>query len=114
MYETPLTPAQCRAARGLIGWNQGDLAREAGVSRQTINDFESGKREPIANNLLEIVMAFLSVGVMPLGEEAETPMSVGGGRGVRFARREGESPDPLTAVELKAIREAARKMLKGR
>jgi DNA-binding XRE family transcriptional regulator len=114
MSKSPLTPAQCRAARGLIGWNQGDLAREAGVSRQTINDFESGKREPITNNLLEIVMAFLSAGVMPLDEEPETLTGVGGGRGVRFARREGETPDPLTAVELKAIREAARETLKGR
>ena len=114
MSRTPFTPAQCRAARGLIGWNQGDLARAAGVSRQTINDFESGKREPITNNLFAIVMAFLEAGVMPLDEEPETPTRNGGGRGVRFAHREGETANPLTAVELKAIREAAREMLKGR
>ena len=64
--------------------------------------------------MLEIVMAFLSAGVMPLDEERETPTTVGGGRGVRFARPEGETAHPMTAVELKAIREAAREMLRGR
>jgi len=59
-------------------------------------------------------MAFLSAGVVPLDEEPETPTTVGGGRGVRFARGEGETPHPMTAVELKAIREAAREILKGR
>jgi transcriptional regulator with XRE-family HTH domain len=114
MSKRPLTPAQCRTARGLIGWNQGDLARAAGVSRQTINDFESGKREPIPNNMFGILMAFLEAGVMPLEEEPETRTSNGGGRGVRFTRREGESPDPMTAVQMKAIREAGREVLKGR
>jgi DNA-binding XRE family transcriptional regulator len=115
MSATPLTPAQCRAARGLMGWNQGDLARKAGVSRQTINDFESGKREPIGNNLAAIVMAFLEAGIMPVGEEQETLTSAGGGRGVRFSRREGDTRDPQTAEEIKAIREFVRGwMNKGR
>ena len=114
MSSTPLTPAQCRAARGLMGWNQGDLAREAGVSRQTINDFESGKREPIPNNLAAIVMAFLEVGIIPIDEEHGTQMTFGGGRGVRFARREGEVREPDTAVALKAMREFMREKLKGR
>jgi DNA-binding XRE family transcriptional regulator len=115
MSSTPLTPAQCRAARGLMGWNQGDLARRAGVSRQTINDFESGKREPIPNNLAAIVMAFLEAGIVPIGEEHETPTRSGSGRGVRFARREGDTPDPQTAVEIKAMREFIRgEMNKGR
>jgi DNA-binding XRE family transcriptional regulator len=114
MSKVPITPAQCRAARGLISWNQGDLARAAGVSRQTINDFESGKREPIPNNLAAIVMAFLEAGVMPLDEEHETPTRIGGGRGVRFAMREGETQDPQNPVVFKALREAMRELLKGR
>ena len=36
-----LSPAQCRAARGLLGWSQGDLADRAGVSRSTVKDFET-------------------------------------------------------------------------
>jgi DNA-binding XRE family transcriptional regulator len=105
MSQTPLTPAQCRAARGLLGWNQGDLAREAGVSRETIIGFESGKREPIANNLVEIVMALLSAGIQPLYDEPGDAFSNGGGRGVRFSRPEGEASNPLTAVHLKTMRD---------
>jgi len=36
----PLFPEQCRAARGLLNWTQGQLAVAAGVSRSTIKDFE--------------------------------------------------------------------------
>jgi DNA-binding XRE family transcriptional regulator len=36
-----LLPAQCRGARGLLSWSQGDLADKAGVSRSTVKDFET-------------------------------------------------------------------------
>ena len=35
-----MTPAQCRAARGLLGWTAADLARAASVSVFTIRNFE--------------------------------------------------------------------------
>jgi transcriptional regulator with XRE-family HTH domain len=113
MSQLPMTPAQCRAGRGLIGWNQGDLARKAEVSRQTINDYESGKREPIRNNLYAIFMAFTEAGIQFFDDDKD------GGRGVRFVLREGETPRPQTAVELKAIRdwfreEFTRQKLEGR
>jgi putative transcriptional regulator len=34
------------ALRGERGWTQGELARRAGVSRQTINAIETGKFDP--------------------------------------------------------------------
>jgi transcriptional regulator with XRE-family HTH domain len=41
-----MTPAQCRAGRGLIRWNQDDLAREAAVSVVTVRNFENEKVVP--------------------------------------------------------------------
>jgi transcriptional regulator with XRE-family HTH domain len=38
----PLTPALCRAARGLLGWTQGDLAAAIGKRIPSISDFERG------------------------------------------------------------------------
>jgi transcriptional regulator with XRE-family HTH domain len=38
----PLTPALCRAARGLLGWTQGDLAAAIGKRIPCISDFERG------------------------------------------------------------------------
>lgn len=58
-----LTPAQCRAARGWLDWNQKDLAERASVSMSTIRDFESGKRTPIANNLEALRRAIDAAGV---------------------------------------------------
>ncbi|EKJ97184.1 transcriptional regulator [Bradyrhizobium lupini HPC(L)] len=68
-----ITPAQCRAARALLEWNQPMLAAAAGVSPSTIRDFESGKRTPIANNLASIRGAFEAGGVMFIytGETAQ-------------------------------------------
>ena len=40
-YAKRLLPAQCRGARGLLNWTQGDLADRAGVSRSTVKDFET-------------------------------------------------------------------------
>jgi len=39
-------PAQCRAARGLLGWTQQDLADQAGLGRITIQNFEAGQTKP--------------------------------------------------------------------
>jgi transcriptional regulator with XRE-family HTH domain len=41
-----LTPAQCRAARALLNWNQEQLAEAAGVGVATVRIFELGKAQP--------------------------------------------------------------------
>ena len=38
-----ITARQCRAARGLIGYTQAELAEAAGLSKTGLNNFESGK-----------------------------------------------------------------------
>ena len=42
-----MTPSQSRAARGLLHWNQDDLAREASVSILTVSNFENERSSPI-------------------------------------------------------------------
>jgi transcriptional regulator with XRE-family HTH domain len=54
---------QLRAARGLIGWSQVDLAKAAKVGRATIADFESGKREPYDRTLDDLRAALEAAGV---------------------------------------------------
>jgi hypothetical protein len=41
-----ISPAQCRAARGLLDWRQQDLAREAEVGVVTIRQLEAGVIQP--------------------------------------------------------------------
>jgi transcriptional regulator with XRE-family HTH domain len=40
-----LTPALCRAARGLLDWTQSDLAERSDVSRSTIRDYEGSRHD---------------------------------------------------------------------
>jgi transcriptional regulator with XRE-family HTH domain len=58
-----ISPAQCRAARGLIAMDQADLAEAASVSRNVIIDFEKGRRVPTRNNLAAIQRVLEKAGV---------------------------------------------------
>jgi transcriptional regulator with XRE-family HTH domain len=58
-----LTPAQCRAARALIGWSQDQLAAASKVAKATIANFELGKRAPYERTLDDIVAALQAGGV---------------------------------------------------
>ena len=72
-------PAQCRAARGLLNWNQEDLAREAGVSRSTVREFEAGHHELHRSTQILLVRALEDAGVQLIDAGDE-------GCGVRLAR----------------------------
>jgi transcriptional regulator with XRE-family HTH domain len=76
-----ITTAQCRGARAMLGWSQGDLAARANVARQTVVDFERGARTPYPNNLSAIRGALEAAGVEFLDAD-------NGGPGVRLARPE--------------------------
>jgi DNA-binding XRE family transcriptional regulator len=71
---------QCRGARAMLGWSQGELAAAATVSRTTVVDFERGVRIPHRNNAAAIRRAFEDAGIEFLAEN-------GGGPGVRLNRR---------------------------
>ena len=75
-----LSAAQVRAARGLLGWSQGELAAAAKVGRATIADFEAGKREPYPRTLDDLRVALEAAGVEFIPEN-------GGDSGVRHRKR---------------------------
>lgn len=58
-----ISQAQCRAARGLLGWTQSDLAREAGLSKTAIVQFETSVAGSRSETLRVITQAFIRHGV---------------------------------------------------
>jgi transcriptional regulator with XRE-family HTH domain len=75
-----ISPEQCRAARGLLGWSQSDLSKASETATKTIADFERGAREPYARTLEDVRAAFERTGVEFIPEN-------GGGPGLRLAKR---------------------------
>lgn len=74
---------QCKMARVALGWGTRDLARNAGVSPDTIARFERG--EQLKGSTLAVIRAtFETAGVEFIPEN-------GGGVGVRLARRRGNT-----------------------
>lgn len=58
-----ITPATCRAGRGLLDMTQKRLAVAAKVGLSTVKAFEGKKSMPILNNLLAIQTALEAAGV---------------------------------------------------
>jgi predicted transcriptional regulator len=58
-----MSPAQCRAARGWLGWSQARLANEANVSLSTVRDFEVGRHMPRLLNMHSMMNAFENAGI---------------------------------------------------
>ncbi len=80
-----ITPALCRAARALLGWNQDELAKAAKVAVNTLRSFESGKSLPVTNNLDAIQASLEAAGVLFIPEN-------GGGAGLRLRTCMREPP----------------------
>ncbi len=76
-----VTAEQCRAARGLLGWNQQELARQARVGIVTVHQLEAGLSQPRRATLEVIRRAFEAAGVEFIAEN-------GGGPGVRLRMRQ--------------------------
>jgi transcriptional regulator with XRE-family HTH domain len=66
-----ITPGQSRAARGLLGITQRDLAEKSGVSLRTIASFETERRQP-RSEIVAIVRAALERGGIVFIDETRT------------------------------------------
>jgi len=75
-----ITPAQCRAARGLISWSQRQLAEAAEVGYVTVQEFERGQTSPRTLTLRAIKQALETAGVLFVDEN-------GAGPGVRLREK---------------------------
>jgi transcriptional regulator with XRE-family HTH domain len=73
-----ILPAQCRAARALLGWSQDQLEAASTVAKKTIADFERGARTPYDRTLADIQRALEAAGIEFTGQ-----MIGGPGPGVR-------------------------------
>ncbi|HYD32101.1 MAG TPA: helix-turn-helix transcriptional regulator [Azospirillaceae bacterium] len=80
MHNVQITPAQCRAARALLGMQQEELANSAKVARKTLADFEGQKSSPQPRTLDAIRIALEAAGVEFIPEN-------GGGAGVRLKKQ---------------------------
>jgi transcriptional regulator with XRE-family HTH domain len=58
-----MTPAQCRAARGLLDWTQDKLCEAAQVGGPTLRNFENGMIMPRRASLAAIKRALEEAGV---------------------------------------------------
>lgn len=84
-----MTPAQCRAARGLLAVSQTELSALANVSLKTVQNFEGERREPIPATLDALRRALEEAGVIFIPSNGE-------GDGVRLRRLKTDEASPDT------------------
>jgi transcriptional regulator with XRE-family HTH domain len=80
-----ITAGQCRAARALMGWNQQELANQAGVGIMTVHQLEKDGSQPRRATLDVVQRALESAGIEFIEEN-------GGGVGVRWRKSSRRIP----------------------
>ncbi len=79
----PISAGQLRAARGLIGWSQTELARQAGLSLPTVKRVETDWGIRVSEEArTKLRLALETAGIEFIDEN-------GGGAGVRLKKRQG-------------------------
>ena len=68
-----VTSAQIRGARGLLNWSVRELSEKAGIHRNTITNFETGKSGGDSATLERLKTALESAGVIFVAENGEGP-----------------------------------------
>jgi transcriptional regulator with XRE-family HTH domain len=79
---------QLRAARGLLGWSQAELASRAGLSLPTVKRLEGGFGPRVSDEVRVRVREAIEAGGIEFIEEN------GGGAGVRFKKAKRKSSEP--------------------
>lgn len=64
-----ITPAQVRAARAWLSWNQEHLAKLAGLSKETLNRFEQGHSVPYSSTMERLRQTLERAGIRFLFRE---------------------------------------------
>lgn len=83
-----IEPSQCRAARALLEWTQGDLAERASISAVSIRAFEKGGEMRDSNRkLIQLTLEAAGVTFLDVGQ------TVDGGAGVRFSASQVQAAD---------------------
>jgi len=75
-----ITIEQIRAARGLLGWSQSELATRAGLSLPTVKRVEARRGPPVSHEARGRIQKALEAG------GAEFIFEDGGGPGVRLRK----------------------------
>jgi predicted transcriptional regulator len=81
----PISVEQLRAARGLLGWSQSELAERAGLSLPTVKRLEGSFGPRVSKEARrKLQLAIEAAGIVFIDEN-------GGGLGVRFRRKRRRS-----------------------
>jgi ribosome-binding protein aMBF1 (putative translation factor) len=83
-----MSPAQSRAARGLLGWSEKDLAAKVGCDESLVRDFEAGHSDPPSGQI-EALRSALSAEGIAFTESPNPGVSLGEARGVDEGTRLG-------------------------
>ena len=75
-----MSPAQSRAARGLLGWSAADLAGKVGLDARFVEDFEGGYGDPPSGQIEALRSALMAAGI---------DFTDGASPGVRLSARDG-------------------------
>lgn len=82
-----MSPAQSRAARGMLGWSEADLAGKVGLAEQDVREFENGTGDPASGQVEALRSALMAAGIV-FHEGRENGVSLrahGGDEGTRLA-----------------------------
>ncbi|MFD1300830.1 helix-turn-helix domain-containing protein [Methylobacterium marchantiae] len=59
-----MSPAQSRAARGMLGWSEADLAAKVGLAEQDVRAFESGAGDPPSGQIEALRSSLMAAGIV--------------------------------------------------